>query len=222
MTKEEAMLKIKDQLKKLMSFSEEATEPAEEKKYSTMKLKDGSEISIADGTELGVGVEVFKIDADGNQVPAEDGEYELEDGRKITLKGGMVESIAEVEVAEAEKVDETPMDPAQMNEAPGIGAPAEGESNPVEERISALESQIAQILELLQGMGQMQEVAMSKIEKLSSQPATESIKVGKKPEMSNTTFSSLKNEIDELKDMRKKFNISNNGGYSFNATTAKK
>jgi len=223
MNKDEAIIKIKDQLKKLMSFSTEApaeeAEATEEKKFTTMKLKDGTEISIVDGTELGVGTEVFTVDADGNQVAIADDTYELEDGRSIVIVGGKVDSISE---STEETKDETPMNPAdtevkdeKMGENPEGEEAQEGE-NPIEDRITSLENQIAQILEILQGMGSMQEVAMSKIEAISSAPATESIKVGKIP-AGNQTFSSMKTEMDELKEMRNKFKLNGNGGYSFNA-----
>lgn len=216
MNKDEAIIKIKDQLKKLMSFSAEApTEEVatEENKFSTMKLKDGTEISIADGAELGVGTEVFVIDADGNQAAIADETYELEDGRSIVIVGGKVESIAE---SVAETKDETPMNPAdtevkdeKMAEAgatePAGEATAEGE-NPIEARIASLENQINQILEILQGMGSMQEVAMSKIEAISSEPAAKSINLGKTP-MSNTEFSSTKSEMDELKELKAKWKL---------------
>jgi hypothetical protein len=227
MTKEEAILKIKDQLKKLMAFSEmgdvepNAEENKKEMEYETMKLKDGSEISIADGTELGVGVNVFKVDAEGNLTPCDDGEYELEDGRKISLKDGIVESVAEIAVENGEKQDETPMAPAEMAEIEIETKPEEEGGNGMEERINALEKHLAQILELLQGMGQMQEVAMSKIEKLAAEPAAESIKVGKVPAKPQG-FSSTRNEIEELNSIRNKFRINNNGGYSFNAAIEKK
>jgi hypothetical protein len=231
MTKEQAIEKIKDQLKKLMSFSsEEAT--VEQVKCASMKLKDGSEILIADGTELGIGVAVFKLDPEGNQIPAEDGEYELEDGRKITLKGGLIEAIAEIETED----EKSPMTDAEMAEVAkkaeeeikkeekmeeGIEVEVEGPS--VEERISNLEGQIGQILEILQNMGSMQEVAMSKIEAIASAPATESIKVGKKPSANTSVaFSSYKSEIEQLKEVRKKFNLTNKSGYSFKATISQK
>lgn len=231
MTKEEALLKIKDQLKKLMSFGEEPAKAEEEMKYATMKLKDGSEIAIADGTELGVGVEVMKVDAEGNKTPCDDGEYELEDGRKISCKDSKVESIAEIAVEEAKKEDETPMNPAEMEkkmeempkEEEKKMEDGEGEGMKVEDRVAALENQLAQVLEILQGMSKMQEVAMSKIETIASEPAAESIKIGKEPKLkTSTAFSSVKSEIEELKEVRKRFNISSNGGYSFTATKTEK
>lgn len=222
MNKEEAMSKIKDNLKRLMSFStDEATETKEEMKYTTMKLKDGSEITIAEGSDLGVGTEVFKIDADGNQTPCEDGDYELEDGRNITIKGGLVEAIAEAKAEGEGAKDETPMNDAKNAEEKMAEEPkadeeksTEGE-NPIEDRISSLENQITQILEILQGMGSMQEVAMSKIEAIAKAPATESIKIGKT--MTNNNFNSVKSEMEELKQLTNKYKLNVNGSYGFSA-----
>ena len=45
-------MKIKGKCEHCLKYKQ-----AEEKKFISMKLKDGSEISILDGTELGVGTE---------------------------------------------------------------------------------------------------------------------------------------------------------------------
>ena len=221
MTKDEALLKIKDQLKKLMTFSEtpnttsetpKAGETKEVKSFTNIKLKDGSEISIADGTELGVGIEVYTIDADGNQTPCEDGSYELEDGRTITITGGVVETIGETTGEDPkETATETPENPAQLAaETPSTETPSEEGAET--DRITALENQVAQILEILQGMSNMQEQTMSKVEAFSKEPAVESIKVGKT--LTGTkTFNSMKSEIDELKEIKNKMKFNTNGGF---------
>ena len=229
MTKDEAILKIKDQLKKLMSFSSEADDSAEqteEKKFISMKLKDGSEISILDGTELGVGTEVFIVDTDGNQKPIDDDSYVLDDGRTIVVKGGKVESISEADSTQEDAKTETPETSAQMESTEDEKDSEKDkekmsdgeETTSVEERVSNLENQISQILEILQGMNSMQEVAMSKIKEIEDAPAVPSVKTGKVINTGNQAFSSIKNEIDELKEMKKKFNLVSNGGYTFKAT----
>jgi len=81
--------------------------------------------------------------------------------------------------------------------------------NAVAERVSALEQQVAQILELLQGMANSQEMAMSKIKEIAESPAEPAIKTGKT--FSNVEFSSLKSEIEELKEVAKKFKFNPNG-----------
>lgn len=56
--------------------------------------------------ELAVGTEVYVVDADGNQTPAEDGDYVLEDGKTLKIADGKVSEIVEAEPA----AKETPAD----------------------------------------------------------------------------------------------------------------
>lgn len=229
MNKDEAIVKIKEQLKKLMAFTAEA--PAEEVKYESMKLKDGSEIMIPDGAGLETGVEVYMIDADGNQVPCEDGSYELESGQTITVKGGVIDAVSEAAQPEGEQTQSPEGDAQMAATTPGSGeAEAEGESAQQEtaeadlpNRVAALEQQIAQILELLQGMSNAQEMAMSKIQEIAEAPAAPSIKIGKTLKSdANVAFNSVKDELKELQEMKKKFRIMGQGGYGFNAATTNK
>ena len=205
--KDEAMLKIKEQLKRLMRFSETPeTATDDTKKFSTIKLEDGTEISIPEGGEIGVGTEVYSTDEAGNQTPLADGDYILEDGRTITVSSGSVESIGDTSDSETAK-EETPSNDAstvadeKMDAVDGEEEePVAGE--PIEDRVSSLENQVAELIEMIQGMGSMTEVAMSKIEEIASAPATESIKVGKTPATSKE-FNSIRNEMDELKEIVK-------------------
>jgi hypothetical protein len=198
MDKNEAILKIKENLKNLMTFSSTMVEDV---KCESVKLKDGSEINTPEGETLAEGTECFTLDADGNKVACGDGPYELEDGRSIVVSGGKVESIKEAEAVEAV---------AEEMAAPMVAPEAEVEEPEMEEgdtldvRVANLEGQIAQILELLQGMSNAQEMAMSKIKEIADAPATESIKVGK---TADVAFNSVRNEMDELKSLRKKYNL---------------
>lgn len=218
MSKEEAMLKIKDQLKKLMSFSAEAEATLEQVKCESMKLKDGSEIMIPEGSTLEPGVECYTMDENGNQMVCADGDYELENGEKITVSGGKVESVS-APVKEGEISPENPANiaPAEMAvEVEVEGPEMEDAKNSVEDRVGKLEEQISQILELLQGMSNAQEMAMSRINEIADQPAEKSIKVAKTT--SSTAFSSVKNELDELKELKKKFKI--DSSYNFSSKKA--
>ena len=221
MLKEEAMLKIKEQLKRLMTFSVDAETPVE-KKMTSIKLKDGTEISYADGSELGIGIEVYKIDVDGNQTPIEDGDYDLEDGRIITIKDGGVEVIAEAPVEAG--AEETPItsekqkeeDGAKLEEPKGVEVEVEtAEGADMEARISAMEENISSIMEAISTMGHMQEMSMTKIKAIESAPAASSIKVGKTT--SNGNFNSNKLEIEELRELRNKYKLNTNGDYNFSA-----
>lgn len=54
--------------------------------------------------ELAVGIEVFVANEAGEFIPAEDGDYVLEDGRTVVVVEGKVSDIKEPEVIEAEDV----------------------------------------------------------------------------------------------------------------------
>ena len=59
--------------------------------FESATLKDGSKI-IWDG-DLSEGVAIMTIDTQGNQVPALDGTYTLEDGSEVYTVGGLVTKI---------------------------------------------------------------------------------------------------------------------------------
>jgi len=228
MDKNEAMDKIRESLKKLISFSEVATDAGsgatasgatasdgksddKKKKFESVTANDGTVINYPDGSELEVGTELVTVDADGNETPLEDGTYELQDGRTLTVSGGVVESISGVGASNGE---ETPIDDAKMDatqEAEGQDGSAEDDSNDdgsLQDRVSALENTMAEILELLQGMSSAQEMAMSKIQEIASAPAAESIKIGKTVE---NNFSKTSSNIEYLRDIKKKYNIGASG-----------
>jgi hypothetical protein len=71
-------------------------------------LKDGSKISY-EGEKLDVGVAVKMVNADLSSAEIIDGEYELEDGSKIYVKGGLVEKIEAVVAAPVVEVPELDM-----------------------------------------------------------------------------------------------------------------
>jgi hypothetical protein len=107
--------------------------------------------------------------------------------------------------------------PAPADEAAKEGEEPEKEEVEIsiEERVGKLEEHISQILELLQGMSNAQEMAMSKINEIAESPAEKSIKVGKSTSTgSGVAFSSVKNELEELKELRKRFNTDNSYNFS--------
>ena len=85
---------IKDSETDVDPAGEEASEEQELASVATDKgdlLYDG---------DLAVGTEVFVADAEGNQTPAADGDYVLEDGRTIKVADGKVSEIVEAAPAE--------------------------------------------------------------------------------------------------------------------------
>lgn len=132
------MSKLKEKIKALLM------------QYAAVSTDKGNLIYNTDMLE--VGSEVFVEDENGENVPAADGEYMLEDGRTVEVEGGKVTEIKakdddpvepEMKPAEEQMVDETPMEP----ETPAEPAPAENEKvTALEERVAALESQLADVI----------------------------------------------------------------------------
>ena len=86
------------------------------------KLKDGTQVSIS-GKGLEVGGKVFIV-KDGVPTPAPDGDHELEDGTKITVKGGEIISLL--------TPDQQPnAEEKGPGEAPGQESPAEEGAEPI-------------------------------------------------------------------------------------------
>jgi preprotein translocase subunit YajC len=70
----------------------------------TFEVKMMAEAALMDGTmiyspaaEIAEGVEIFVMDADGNPSPLADGEYTLDNGKKIVVASGLIASIADAE-----------------------------------------------------------------------------------------------------------------------------
>lgn len=76
-------------------------EPTTEQTFIDAKLMDGT---IVRYEKLEVGMPLLVIDEAGNELPAPDGEHELEDGTKVTVESGIITEVAskEEEAPEAE------------------------------------------------------------------------------------------------------------------------
>ena len=132
------MSKLKEKIKALLM------------QYAAVSTDKGNLIYNTDTLE--VGSEVFIEDENGENVPAADGEYMLEDGRTIKVEGGKVTEIeakddepvmpaAPAEPAAEQMVDEMPA------ETPAEPAPAENEKiTALEERVATLETQLADVI----------------------------------------------------------------------------
>jgi hypothetical protein len=139
MTEKEAIEKVKgikggvEKLKAL--FAKFNEEPA---KFSELTLKDGTKVMIdTDAPAVGSKVDVV---TDAGNVPAPDGEYDLEDGSKIVVVGGI---ITEVKPTEVEPIEAAA-------------------SNPIEDRLAALEARLVACEEMM-GVSDKKLVEASKI-----------------------------------------------------------
>ena len=90
-------------------YNVELKEEDQKVELAEAKLKDGTTV-VTPAEAMAVGVEVFVVNADGEQMPVPDGDYELENGAKISVEGGKIEAIEEAPV-------EAPAEPAEEVEA---------------------------------------------------------------------------------------------------------
>lgn len=131
------------------------------------KVKMEAEIKTVDGATLYTpadsfieGSEVFMVDGDGNQVPAADADYVLDNGVTVTVVAGKITVVAEAPVAEAEvKVEQAEvakfeLTPEDMQAIMDALAPAMKE---MADRIAALEATITE----LKGSNEDMKTAMS-------------------------------------------------------------
>ena len=119
--------------------------------YAAVSTDKGNLIYNTDMLE--VGSEVFVEDENGENVPAADGEYILEDGRTVEVEGGKVTEIKakedepaepEMKPEEEQMVDEMPAEPETPAEPE---MPAENEKiTALEERVATLEAQLADVI----------------------------------------------------------------------------
>ena len=144
-------------------------------KLSEIKTNKGELISE---TVIEVGSEVFIEDANDMLVPAPDGEYVTQDEVTIVVADGKVVEIREKETEEA-PVEEQPVEEAPVEE-PLAEEPVE--EQPVEQpddkdkRIAELETQIAELNQVIVEKDEEIGKLKSELEKSDSRPAEEQLK----------------------------------------------
>lgn len=126
-------------------------------KMSSIILKDGTELTTPDDMIM-VGSEVFTKDESGNDVPAADGNYETAEGKTIVVAGGVVSEIMEPEM-EAAKEEQAAFDGVSKEE--------------FEATINAL---IEQFENKINSLTAEKTELKAQVEKMSKQPAVESVK----------------------------------------------
>lgn len=102
----------------------------------TFKMIDSNKGTLIIESDLAVGIEVSVEDTEGNVLPAEDGEYVV-DNQKITIKEGKIESIEEIE-PEEEPATEPTVEPETLAEEPAT------EPDEKDLRIAELEGLLAE------------------------------------------------------------------------------
>lgn len=200
MERKEILENIRKQFKQLFSSS-----------YETMPVStaDGKNFLIM-GEGLEIGYQIVEVGEDNIQTPVADGEYNLSDGTKIGIVGGLINAIM---APEAPKGEESPIEVAtvEMEEMPMEEKPEEKPEGPdMEKRVADLEAQLQEVMKMLSdtmgSCGTIRETQMemsSQLKKISEEPSGASITVKK---MVQNTESRKVMVLDEIRDIQKKMN----------------
>jgi polyhydroxyalkanoate synthesis regulator phasin len=116
------------------------------------KVYSDAEIKIS---QREVGGKVEMIGSDGSLSDAADGDFEMQDGFKFTVKDGLIASIE----GQDAPVDEAPKEDVPVQaEAPAQDAPADAPTNEVDDlkqRVADLEAMVAELIQKVEGAAQM-------------------------------------------------------------------
>ena len=160
----EIVSKYADRLK---AFGIQLSAEGEIKKEDQMAmavLADGTEVFSPDA-EFAVGSELFIKDGDGNPVPAPDGEHTTAEGKIIVVAGGVITEIKEP-MEEEPKVE---IEIEEEKQAAFEGVSKDEFESTINSLVEAFEAKIA-------ALNAEKETLSSTIEKMSKQPAVESVK----------------------------------------------
>jgi BMFP domain-containing protein YqiC len=127
-------------------------------------LADGTEVYSPDA-EFAVGSELFVMDAEGNPMPAPDGEHTTAEGKVIVVSGGVIAEIKEP-MEEKPKVE---IEIEEEKQAAFDGVSREEFESTINSLVEAFESKIA-------SLNAEKENLSATIEKMSKQPAVDSVK----------------------------------------------
>lgn len=127
-------------------------------------LADGTEVYSPDA-EFAVGSELFVMDADGNPMPAPDGEHTTAEGKMIVVSGGLITEIKEP-MEEEPKVE---IEIEEEKQAAFDGVSREEFESTINSLMEAFEAKIA-------SLNAEKESLSATIQKMSKQPATDSVK----------------------------------------------
>ena len=139
-------------------------EITKEQQMAMAILADGTEVYSPDA-EFAVGSELFIMDADGNPMPAPDGEHTTAEGKVIVVSGGVIAEIKEP-MEEEPKVE---VEIEEEKQAAFDGVSREEFESTINSLVEAFEAKIA-------SLNAEKENLSATIEKMSKQPATDSVK----------------------------------------------
>ena len=161
----EIVSKYADRLKAFGIQLSAEGEITKEAQMAMAVLADGTEVFSPDA-EFAVGSELFIKDMDGNPVPAPDGEHTTAEGKVIVVAGGLITEIKEPMTEEEPKVE---VSIEEEKQAAFEGVSKEEFESTINSLVEAFEAKIA-------ALNAEKENLSATIEKMSKQPAVESVK----------------------------------------------
>jgi len=126
---------------------EEKEEEKKETSFATATLDSGQEIQT-DAEAFAVGVSVFVVNDEGEQIPLPDGSYTLADGVVLVVVDGVVSEMQEVEEAPAEAAPEAVVEEVAMSREEIVSLIAKAVAQVKKEFSSQIEERDAKITEL--------------------------------------------------------------------------
>jgi hypothetical protein len=160
----EIVSKYADRLKAFGIQLSAEGEITKEAQMAMAVLADGTEVYSPDA-EFKVGSELFIMDGDGNPVPAPDGEHTTAEGKMIVVASGLITEIKEP-MEEEPKVE---IEIEEEKQAAFEGVSKEEFESTINSLVEAFEAKIA-------ALNAEKETLSSTIEKMSKQPAVDSVK----------------------------------------------
>ena len=160
----EIVSKYADRLKAFGIQLSAEGEITKEAQMAMAVLADGTEVYSPDA-EFKVGSELFIMDGDGNPVPAPDGEHTTAEGKMIVVAGGVITEVKEP-MEEEPKVE---IEIEEEKQAAFEGVSKEEFESTINSLVEAFEAKIA-------ALNAEKETLSATIEKMSKQPAVESVK----------------------------------------------
>ena len=172
---------------KLKSFgiNLSAVEEAVEQKQMTMTvLADGTEVYSPDA-EFGIGSELFVMDAEGNPMPAPDGEHETAEGKMLVVVEGKITEVKDKPMEDEPSVE---IEIEEVEQSSFDGVSREEFENTINKLIEGFEAKI-------NALNAEKQTLSATISKLSKAPATESVKkttsVAQKQSVNEVPFKSM-------------------------------
>jgi len=126
---------------------EEKEEEKKETSFATATLDSGQEIQT-DAEAFAVGVSVFVVNDEGEQIPLPDGSYTLADGVVLVVVDGVVSEMQEVEEAPAEAAPEAVIEEVAMSREEIVSLIAKAVAQAKKEFSSQIKERDAKITEL--------------------------------------------------------------------------